>query len=578
MRASLLLLLFIFGIVLPATAEPRVALVVGNSNYGPDVGRLPNPANDAELMAKTLKQLGFKVIKLVDADQNTMKRAIADFGTALTSSGPDAVGLFFYAGHGMQVAGTNYLIPLRARIDKEADVDLEAVKAEAVLQQMEFAGNRINIVILDACRNNPLARSMRSATRGLAEIKERPTGTFIAYSTAPGQVAADGTGRNSPYTEALAKQMLKPGIALEETFRDVRVKVLAETKEEQVPWESSSLTGAFYFVPPSPGGTIAQPSAPDVPAPSVAKPTAPAVTTPTVTTPTAAAVEPPAKPLPAGIKAGQATKDCADCPEMIIVPPGKFMMGAPKTEAGRTDAEGPQTKVSIGPFAIGKYPVTRGEFAAFINDSQYQSAQRCWVEVSIGKYDFKDGADWQNPGYPQTDDDPVVCVSWDDAKHYVKWLATKTGKDFRLPSEAELEYATRGGTTTSRYWGDDGDDFCSYGNTADDAAKKKHRSWQVADCDDGKVYTAPVGSYKPNAFGLYDMLGNVKVWAADCWNGNLDKVDVNGAPTLSGDCSLHAVRGSAWDAYPSNARSAFREKNYATSAFLNYGFRVARGL
>jgi formylglycine-generating enzyme required for sulfatase activity len=572
MRACLLLFLLIAGFALPAQAEPRVALVIGNSNYGPEIGRLPNPANDAELMAKILHQLGFKVIKLIDADQQSMKRAISDFGTELGKAGPEAAGLFFYAGHGIQIAGVNYLIPVRAQIGKEADAELEAVNAEWLLRQMEFAGNRVNIVILDACRNNPLARGMRGADQGLARM-DAAKGTFIAYSTAPGQVAADGQGRNSPYTAALAKQMLKPGIALEETFRDVRVKVLAETREQQVPWESSSLTGAFYFVPPSGAGLIALPTPPEVPAPSIAAPVAPAVPAPV-----AAAVEPPVKSLPEGFKAGQATKDCGDCPEMIVVPPGKFMMGAPKAEPGRSDAEGPQTKISIGAFALGKYPVTRGEFAAFVAASGYEPSARCWTEVDAGKYDFKDGAGWQSPGFDQTDDDPVVCVSWIDAEHYAKWLAKKTGRSYRLPSESELEYAIRAGTTTSRYWGDAVDDFCRYGNTADEAARKTYRTWQVADCDDGAVHTAPVGGYKPNAFGLYDLLGNVKVWAADCWNGNLDRVDGDGAPSLSGDCGKRAVRGSAWDAYPANARAAFREGNSASTAYLNYGFRVARGL
>ena len=572
MRACLLMILLIAGFSIPAGAEPRVALVIGNANYGPEIGRLPNPANDAELMAKTLGQLGFKVIKLIDADQQSMKRAISDFGTELGKAGPEAAGLFFYAGHGVQIAGVNYLIPVQAQIRKEADAELEAVNAEWLLKQMEFAGTRVNIVILDACRNNPLARGMRGADQGLARM-DAAKGTFIAYSTAPGQVAADGQGRNSPYTAALAKQMLTPGIALEETFRDVRVKVLAETREQQIPWESSSLTGAFYFVAPGAAGAIALPAAPPVPAPAVATPTVPTVTAPVVT-----AVEPPAKALPDGIKAGQATRDCAGCPEMIVVPPGKFVMGAPETEPGRTEAEGPQVHVSIGPFALGRYPVTRGEFAGFVAASGYQPASRCWTEVAAGTYDFKDGADWRNPGFDQTDDDPVVCISWVDAERYAKWLAKKTGKAFRLPSESELEYATRAGTATSRYWGDATDDFCRYGNTADEAARRTYRTWQVADCDDGAVHTAPVGGYKPNAFGLYDMLGNVKVWAADCWHDSLDRTKADGAPSLSGDCTRRAARGSAWDAYPANARAAFREGSSAGNAYLNYGFRVARGL
>src|SRR4051812_36259783 len=186
-----------------AQAEPRIALVIGNSNYGSEIGKLPNPVNDAALMASALQQTGFTVIKVSDADQKQMKRAIADFGDKLAAAGPKATGLFFYAGHGVQVQGQNYLVPIGAQIDKEADVSIESVTADDVMAQMEFAANQVNIIILDACRNNPVARSMRSATRGLAPMQSTSVrGTFIAYSTSPGQTAADGTGKNSPYSQA----------------------------------------------------------------------------------------------------------------------------------------------------------------------------------------------------------------------------------------------------------------------------------------------------------------------------------------------------------------------------------------
>jgi len=201
-------------------------------------------------MATTLKALGFEVIAHIDADQKTMKRTIQVFGERLEKIGNDAVGLFYYAGHGLQVGGMNYLIPTNAHIQRDSDVEIEAVNADWVLRQMEFAHNRINIVILDACRNNPLARSFRSVTRGLAQV-DAPRGTLIAYSTAPGSVSVDGEGANSPYTKALARAMREPGIVAEEVFRKVRVEVLAATRDLQVPWESSSLTGAFYFSPPS---------------------------------------------------------------------------------------------------------------------------------------------------------------------------------------------------------------------------------------------------------------------------------------------------------------------------------------
>jgi hypothetical protein len=247
-------------------AEPRVALVIGNSNYGNGIGKLPNPANDAALMTAALQKTGFTVIKVIDADQKEMKRKIREFGEALANAGPKATGLFYYAGHGIQVKGLNYLIPTDANIDKEADVSIEAITADDVMEQMEFAANPVNIIILDACRNNPVARSMRSATRGLAPMQsDSVRGTFIAYSTAPGQTAADGTGTNSPYSQALAKAIVQPGVGIEEIFRDVRGQVMQATEEKQIPWDSSSLTAPFYF---SPDGAAKPASLTNTPAPA----------------------------------------------------------------------------------------------------------------------------------------------------------------------------------------------------------------------------------------------------------------------------------------------------------------------
>jgi uncharacterized caspase-like protein len=236
-----------------ASAEPRVALVIGNSAYQGDLPALPNPANDAKLMARTLKSVGFDVVEAEDATQDDIKKAIASFSEKLTAAGTEGTGLFFYAGHGVQVGGENYLIPVDAKIKREADVDLVAVSATTVLKQMEFANTAVNIIILDACRNNPLGDGARSMSRGLAKIETAPRGSFIAYSTAPGSTAADGDGVNSPYTAALAETITEPGLSIADVFQEVRTKVLASTKNEQTPWDSSSLTGRFYFKPPEAG-------------------------------------------------------------------------------------------------------------------------------------------------------------------------------------------------------------------------------------------------------------------------------------------------------------------------------------
>lgn len=230
----------------PVRAEPRIALVIANAKYKGDLSPLSNPVNDARLIAKSLEAVGFEVLRLDNGSQKDMKRAIADFGAALERAGPDATGLFYYAGHGLQVDGINYLVPVSAEIAREADVDLESVAADTVLKQMEYAGIATSIVILDACRNNPLARSFRSASRGLARM-DAPNGSFVAYSTAPGDVAADGEGRNSPFAQALAVEMTRPDQAIEETFRNVRAHVMTATEKKQVPWDSSSMVTPFYF-------------------------------------------------------------------------------------------------------------------------------------------------------------------------------------------------------------------------------------------------------------------------------------------------------------------------------------------
>jgi len=239
----------------------RVALVIGNGGYGASIGPLRNPANDAKLIARSLKKLGFTVTLAIDVDQREMKRQIRDFGEALTAAGPDSIGLFYYAGHGLQVDGENYLLPIGAEIEAERDVDLEAVSANTILSQMQYAGNRVNLIFLDACRNNPLSRGFRSTQRGLARV-DAPRGSFVGYSTAPGDVSVDGDGSNSPYALALAEEMLRPGEAIEAVHRAVRLKVLAATNELQTPWDSSSLTASVILLAAPTASTTAAAPAP----------------------------------------------------------------------------------------------------------------------------------------------------------------------------------------------------------------------------------------------------------------------------------------------------------------------------
>ncbi|MEQ8831229.1 MAG: caspase family protein [Alphaproteobacteria bacterium] len=262
--AALTVLMICAGSVLigAARAEDRLALVIGNSSYA--VGPLANPVNDAALIARSLGDAGFDVAQAADLGYRDLQRAVVDFARRLAEAGPDAVGMVYYAGHAVQANGQNYLIPIDADIQDELDLEIQTLRIDTVMQSLGKAGNRLNMVVLDACRNNPFGAIHRSGVRGLAKT-DAPFDTLVAYSTAPGDVAADGAGRNSPYTAALARIMRIPGLPVEQVFKQVRVAVMERTGNRQVPWESSSLTEEFYFYPPaspatveSPGGSAAQ--------------------------------------------------------------------------------------------------------------------------------------------------------------------------------------------------------------------------------------------------------------------------------------------------------------------------------
>ncbi len=227
------------------TQGKRVALVIGNAKY--KFSPLNNPVNDATDMAASLRSVGFDVIEVRDANKRQMRAATRRFEDKLAASD---VGLVYYSGHGVEVKGRNYLIPVDADIRREHEVEDQAFDAGNILRMMESLQgtekNRVNIMIVDACRNNDLARSWRSTNRGLARM-DAPTGSFISFATAPGQVASDGNGRNSPFTKHLLQALKQPNVPIELVFKEVRRNVMDETGGEQVPWENSSLVGDFYF-------------------------------------------------------------------------------------------------------------------------------------------------------------------------------------------------------------------------------------------------------------------------------------------------------------------------------------------
>jgi uncharacterized caspase-like protein len=247
-------------------AEKRVALVIGNASY-PNAP-LKNPVNDAHAMADTLRGVGFDVIERVNANKSQMEDAVVLFGKKL---GDGAIGLVYYSGHGIQVAGKNYLVPVDADIDNEQAVPLRTIDADTVINQMMSAKTRVNLIILDACRNNPFERRFRALTGGGLAQMNAPEGTLVAYATAPGKVASDGSGSNGLYTQELLKALNEPGLPVEQVFKRVRATVTQASQGGQVPWESSSLIGEFYFREGAAGQQPAPPVMAPAPAPTVAQ-------------------------------------------------------------------------------------------------------------------------------------------------------------------------------------------------------------------------------------------------------------------------------------------------------------------
>lgn len=284
-----------------ACAESRIALIIGNSEYQ-SVGRLPNPTNDARAIANALQAVDFEVQTATDLTRLEMGRALSRFANTVAAKGKDAVALVFYAGHGLQIEGENYLVPIDANLEREADVPLSTMRLVDIVKALETLPTKMRIVILDACRNNPFGALRKSSGRGLA-IVDAPAGSIVAYSTSPGAEALDGTGANSPYTSALVEVMKEPGLAIEQVFKGVRVRVNKVTEGRQVPWESSSLTANFAFIPgqnpviavnPPPRPALNAPPSPVIAANA---PAVPALNTPSapVAAPVSAAAVAPAQ-------------------------------------------------------------------------------------------------------------------------------------------------------------------------------------------------------------------------------------------------------------------------------------------
>jgi formylglycine-generating enzyme required for sulfatase activity len=604
--ATALLALLGFLTAEGALGGTRVALVIGNGAYQ-HAPFLRNPVQDARAIAAALGRLGYTVQPPVtDAKKAALEAALATFASIATGADQAVV---YYSGHGIEVNGVNYLLPVDASIASEATVPLEGIPLSTVMG-ITSGARKLGLVVLDACRENPLANSLRrtdgtrGATRGLTGV-EATGNVLVAYATKGGQVAVDGNGAHSPYATAILDALSVPGLEIRVFWGRVRDRVLSATGGSQEPTIYGTLGEEELYLNP-PKGVSAQALAPADPVELALWNSADRLGAEAAyrdylkryptgvfseqaqlhidalqqgrstrsSTPAGSATHPQSL---AAIRPAMVFRDCADCLEMVRIPPGTFQMGSPAAEAGRAQDEGPVHTVTIRyPLAVSKYPVTRGQWRQYLESTGRQGSEHCHgFNQTTAQEELKPEYTWRNPGFEQQDDHPVVCVTFGEALEYAAWLSGKTGQKYRLLSEAEYEYVNRAGASSAYLWGNDPQGGCRYANIRDASLKARFaRLSDTVRCDDGYVFTSPVSHFEANPFGLNDTTGNVLSWTADCYHGSYTGAPTDGSPWTSGDCAKHILRGGSWFNQPHELRVAFRAYSSATDD--DTGFRLAR--
>jgi formylglycine-generating enzyme required for sulfatase activity len=605
----------------PAAAERRVALVIGNGAYADRP--LGNPVNDANGLAAALRELGFEVLSDTDQDLAGMQRLIRTFGQRLRGA---SAGLFFFAGHGVRVGSDNYLIPIGHEIESEADVALSAISAYSVLAQMEAAGAPVNLLILDACRDNPFrsfgAFNRQQSDRGLVPMRVGASGTLIVYATKPGETAADGRGRpNSPFTTSLLQHIRTPGLRIEDLFKQVVLSVEDLTNRKQSPWVEGLLRGDFYFIKPAPEPLNNTPLNP-LPVYSGEQAYWRAIEDSTdgryfceymkqhpngIYVAAARAklqrlniscdASPPPKPTPTPTPAIAYAKVGGPAVRLVAMPfttatvdargtvtklPGRSVDGFVEELGNGVRLE--MVELNSGSFGMGS---TEAEIDAVVADyKRYNSratreaftheAPRHQVTVPgfyMGRYEVTQ-AQWKAVmgGLPDVgfkgDDLPVERVSWNEAVEFCKKLTAKTGREYRLPTEAEWEYAARAGQPTPFAFGPTiTPDIVNYNGEYPYGAAAKGANLQK---------TVPVGSLGvANAWGLFDLHGNVWEWCEDIWHESYQGAPTNGSAWLGGrDSSRRVLRGGSWNGNGRYCRAAGRSRVGPGVRNLNLGLRV----
>ena len=499
-------------------SERKLALVIGNSLYAEYP--LANPVNDALKMKETLEGLGFKVTLLLNGNQKSIKIAIADFGNQVGLD-KSTVGLFYYAGHGIQANGKNYLVPVDAQIKSEADYDIYCVDIEGLTNYLEKAENQMNMLILDACRNNPYAKARSLGKSGGLAAINAPSGTMIAFATSPGKTASDGYQENGLYTQELIKAMKIPDIKVEDVFKQVRIQVKKLSLDQQIPWENSSITGDFYFVR-NPKLELINPS-----------------TQNTVLSPPA-----PATNVTANLG-------------FVFINNKKFKMGA----TGRPFNEQPIHEVEVGNFWMSKFEVTVKEWQTYCDDLD--------KKMPIIPDETFDDTYWR-----KRLDHPITNITWFEAAEYANWLSSRKGlpqvykilessvswnpnaNGYRLPTEAEWELSARIGNYDSPFAG---------------SLNEQEVSWSTINSDDR---THPVGLKKANEANIHDMSGNVWEWCWDWYDEYYYKKSerVNPLGILAGN--IRAIRGGSW--LSADNRVTVRKGRSPFTKSTEVGFRLVR--
>jgi len=576
---KLYFLMILLSLINYGYGEQRLALIIGNAAY--DGNALRNPVNDAADLSAVLRNLGFQVTLKQDVNQRQMEEAVNQFSGQVKSGD---IALFFYSGHGSQVNGENYLIPVKETIASEADCKYKAVNANWVVEKLERA--RLNIIILDACRDNPF-RGVRSGNKGMAAMSAKPGGTYIVFATATGQTAADGQERNSPFTASLLKNLTLPDTKIEDIIKQVTLDVMQKTSNQQVPWISGNLIEDFYFIssgvqkkssenqPRQENVLIRENHLNEANRTNGEKKSKVEVETIELTgalqitcnlsgdvyldDDLVCSISPGEKKILRNIKIGDhilkiKTKNTENTKSiqvaldqtmpvhfefldfesnLVFVEGGTFQMGS---NDGGSD-EKPVHTVTVSSFYMGKYEVTQKEWMAIMGS---------------------------NPSNWKGDNLPVENVSWNDVQEFIRRLNEKTGGNYRLPTEAEWEYAARGGAVGARR-----------------AVPFKYAGSDIADAvawysGNSGNKTHSVGQNQPNELGIYDMSGNVWEWCQDWYSDSYYSGSPGNNPQGPVSGTYRVLRGGSWDYSEGVLRSANRDGGKPGGRNFSLGFRCVR--